>query len=235
MERRNDFRTSYGTVRYVNVKSNRKLKVAAVVGTLILVGSSIPIVSALINRNKKPEISQVPDNRVVYTIDVEANKGDTLSELALEYYNDDCDSVYNSFDNYVDDIARGNNIKDKDLIDSNTTYKLPVIIDKDNEYYVQILEKQQEINCLLKNEKWVSYVIKPGDSISALALLSSVDNNELISNTKSIIAHNGIDPNKLQYGDVIEIINPKLGELKTQLSDLQNQLEESLKVNQTQK
>ena len=235
MDKYREIKTSYGTVRNNNVRSRSKLKIAAIAATVIVVASSVPILNALINNKKKPEVSSVPDNQIIYTVDVDVNKGDTLSELALQYYNDDCDNVYNSFDNYIDDIARGNGIEDKNLIDKNTTYKLPVVIDKDNEYYVEFLKAREDLNNILQNEKWVTYTIKAGDSISKLAMIVSMDNNELIENTNSIISHNQIDPNRLKDGDIIEILNPKIGEAKSRLLGAKKALDESLKVNQVQK
>ena len=233
--KRKEFRTANGTVRNANIRANVNRKIVVVIGVVILAAASSPILAKAFQNNKRPEISTVPSNKIIYVVDVRAHSGETLSELALKYYNDDCEGVYNSFDNYIDDIASGNNISNPDSIKSGTVYRLPVIIDEDNEYYVEIKKIQAEIDKINKSEKWVSHTVGATETISYYASLASGSYDETMSNIKLIQAHNGISEKDLKYGSTIEILNPKLGQLKMQLHDLMQDLNKSLENNQVKK
>ncbi len=234
-----NLRTSYGTVRNINKnKLKRRTKLKLYKAGIATVAASVLILLGgikLSNKIQESEILPMPDNQSMITISVRTQYGDTLSDIAGKYYNDDFEGVYQNINNYINAIKKENKVT-SDKIKYNINLDIPVIIDSDNQYYQHILELEKEIKDIEKNDLWVEHTIESGDSISYLASLASRNISETYELANKISFKNGIGPKKLlQAGEKILIINPKLGGLKIELEETKKQLEETLVISNKKK
>ena len=236
----NKFKMQSGTVSNVNAKklANGRFVVLRriVIGTLI---TGFIILGAKALNNKPKEIPETNNEVITMVVDIKTERGDTFWEIGQKYKNEDCQSIYESLDKYVEAIKKANGKEDtffykNDSLAADTTISLPVVVDKDNEYLSIKPLVEQKIQELVENEYWVDYVVKSGDNISSLAELASSSYEETIANEIEICRKNGIsNPNSLRDGQKIQIINPKLGELRWELRDLEDTFMESLENTKT--
>lgn len=232
----NEIKTAYGVVRNVNgskLNKIKKMRVARIAATLLLLTAlSTTLIFGHIERNK---INEIPFDQTTVIVSVDIMQGDTMYDIANRFYSSDCEGVYRYVDNYVKAIQKENN-NYSDYIERGDTLKIPVIIEKDNPYYLQILSVNNKIKDIEENNLWVRYTVKPGDSFSELAQLSSGSISETYENLKKIYSKNNMsEKTLLRDGNVIWIMNPELGQLKLELISLEEQLEQSLIVNQQKK
>lgn len=237
MDKEREIKTSLGTIRNVNSKKLTKTKTykfaakaACSVALVVVVGLN------LIGCNQNT-ISPIPEHQTQIILSVEVENGDTLSEIAEKYYSNDCDGVYNSFSNYEDEIKEQNNIsKYGDHIETGDVIKIPVIVDLDNPYYMQVLEIENAINQVKQDKLWIKYVVKAGDSVTSLAALASGSYQETYEIAGKIVSKNNLaNKSILNEGQEIWIMNPELGKLKEVLGSSYEQLEQNLIRSQIKK
>lgn len=231
----NKFKMQSGTVSNVNAKklANGRFVVLRriVIGTLIT-GFIILGANALINKPK--EMPETNNEVITMVVDLETERGDTFWEIGQKYYNEDCQSIYGSLDEYVKAIKKANGKEDtffykNDFLAADTTISLPVVVDKDNEYLSTKPLIEQKIQELVENEYWVDYVVKYGDTVSSLAELASSSYDETEANEIMICEKNNISKSdSIKEGQHLKIINPKLGELRWELRNLEDTFMESL-------
>lgn len=227
--KKDDIRTSYGMVRNINsgkIKNTKLYKKAAVV----IATASIIAVVALTSAGCMPkQISEIPSDQIKYTITIQVNADDTISDIADKFYNDDCDNVYNSVSNYKNEIINQNNLSKTGFIKAGSKIDVPVIIDKDNPYYLRIQEIEEEIKSIEENELWVKYTVEYGDTVTTIASFASGNYYETYDIANKIISKNSMrNGSILNAGEKIWIMNPKLGDLKLELNNLNEDLKLSL-------
>ena len=217
---------------YINPKMRRKLKLigrtaAALGGAVIIAVSGSSVVQWFKNLFGKSEIN-IPRDKASVVFEIELEDGDTVSEIAEKYYTDETQDVYGSFSHYTTDIEKQNR-KSINSIEAGDTVEIPVIVDKDNPYYLNVLDIKNKIKELEENNLWVDYSIKQGDRIYNLAKLASGDEREIYDLENKIFQKNHINPKDiLGIGKKISIINPELGKLKQELNEAMEQLKLSL-------
>ena len=226
--------SKYGKISHIGNVSRRKFKLNKFGIAAMAVAAGISVGSFLLAKHLETRlISDVPEDQICITVKHFVSSDDDLDEIANMYYSDDCKNVYNNFENYERSIRKLEENKGKvygdDLVSGNFV-TIPVIIDKDNPYYVEILKIQDQIKEIDENEFWVDHVTVVGESLYSLASLASIDEEEILSYVGKIKSENA----DRMYGDfvptnvVFKIINPELRELKQNLRDLEEQLRESL-------
>ena len=172
---------------------------------------------------------------VVVVMDID--KGETISSFADRLYSSDCAEVYGSISRYENAIREQNNIhKASSYIQAGDTLQIPVIIDKDNPYYLQIKDLENQIADIKENNLWVKYTVQYGDTFSSLAALSSDSIQETYENISEIAHRNNMSTkDMLRDGREIWIINPELGRLKLELKTVYEELKQSLLGEQIKK
>ena len=232
-----DIKTSYGTMRNVNKKQNKKKLIRN--GILGIGGAVIILISGLQIKNvvEKKQINDVPEGQIRTTISIQVEDGDTLSEIADRFYTDNCDGVYRYVSNYEDAIQKENSIVGRNpKLVAGTTVEVPVVVPENNAYYQRILELEKQIADIEQNNKWVSHTVRPGELLSTLASMSSVDISETYELINEIANKNGISTKEiLRPGDEILIVNPELKELKMELIETQEMLVHYLSGDQIKK
>ena len=229
-------KTSQGTIKNLNSKKINGKKKIYKTRAVALTAAAIMLFSILAFKygSKNKEIT-VPDDQLMITITMQIEDGDTFSEIASRYFSENCEGVYNSVSDFERAIQKANK-KYSSHIESGDTLKIPVIIDKNNSIYLEILDIKNKIEQIQNNDLWVRYTVKSGDSFSSVAQLSSGSISETYENMSEIMSKNNMNSKTLlREGQVIWIMNPELGALKMQLGDLQDKLTESLVVSQTKK
>ena len=212
--------------RMKNLRKKALLRVAftEIIAITIILGNKVI--------NKGPNLSPViPEGFVQMNIEIPVGSCQTLDEIAQEYYNEESyPDYYNDFDNYVEKIAEQNNISSTN-IPKYRNIVIPVIVEENNVYLDRINQLTSELD-ELKKEEWISYKIKFGDNLYGLAWLGSGDGNEVNNNLDRIVEKNNLSSSNIVEGQVIQIINPKIGEKKQEIDFLKQQLIDSLKVEQ---
>lgn len=159
----------------------------------------------------------------------------SVSEIADGYYNETYEIAYGSFNNYVEAVIKLNGLNYRGDVKTLQTLNLPVLVDENNEYYMQIQEIMAEIAEIKENEYWIDHVVELGESVSILASRASGSSGETATLTNEIMHKNGMSSSFLRDGTTIKIINPKLGPLKLELNNLIQLLQQSLKEPQNTK
>ena len=238
MPNNKEIRMNNGTVRKVNYKkierTNKfKIVTSVIVSSAILIGM---LAGIIIDKFKSQKDYIIPSDKVKTFITLDIEKDDTISEIAADFYSDECKLVYESFSDYVDEIKKQNGIsKFGDHIEPGEELEIPVIVDKKDKYYLAIQEIKNQIKDIEENHLWVKYVVKPGDSYTELAELASGSYEETYELYSKIITKNNVPSNRLREGMEIWIMNPKLGELKTQLREIEEQFKQSFVIEETKK
>lgn len=236
----NEIVSEHGKVKKINDKALSTLKtklqkikpVIALSASAIIFFSGLAIGKASTNTEEKTNPVSVSDNQILTNISVDVFSGDTVSEIADEFYNEDYDSVYGSKENFIKSIEETNGIVDS-KITSGSRIKIPVIIDEDNPSLQNYVSKQMELFELEENEKWVKYTVKLDDNITSLAAFGSAANYVGVNEEEAqeIIKRNNLPSNTIYAGQELWIINPKIGELKLEVKEANKELIESLKSN----
>lgn len=165
----------------------------------------------------------------------------SVSEVAVNYYNHDesYEIAYGSFNNYVNAIIELNNLPPNGRVQPYQSLKIPALVDENNEYLSQIATLQAQIDEYTNKDNtekqyWIrDYKVKLGDSLLGLAgLASNGTTNETYRIKDLIVAENKLSSSYIYEGQTLDIVNPELGQLKSQLENLKNELYESLKETQ---
>lgn len=222
-------------VQNVNVKrfkqkerfSLKKVGLSLIVVFVIVLG----ILKIFIPTNE-PEKAPVvvPDGYISMLTEEQVVRGDTVYSIASEYYNSSTySSTYGSLNDFVNTIIDTNNLSYDGDIEPYDVLAIPVIVDVDNEYYQELRRLEQEISKIRQEEYWVDYIVKAGDSLSAIAAKASASQGETVELTKSIMAKNDLNTSFIYQGQHLKIVNPALGQLKIQFNQMKQALQESLK------
>lgn len=230
MSNNRELKSVYGNVRNISNKKMRKRKLYKTVIMTISTISLATIIAITASGCGKEKISSIPEGQVKTYITMQVESGETISDIADRFYTDDCEGVYNSFSNYQSEIKEKNNIsKFGSHIEVGDTLQIPVIINEDNPYYLQILEIQNKISDIEDNNLWVKYTVQYGDRISTIAELASGSYSETYEIADKIASKNGMyNKSILNAGQEIWIMNPELGKLKFELKEAQEQFVQSL-------
>ena len=186
--------------------------------------------------NRKP-ISPIPENKIEIMLPVEVGFGDTLSDIVDRCYNEDNAGVFNSTDNYADAIISENNLhygRSADIVrvERGDKLNIPFIIGKDNILHLKMLELEEKMAEIKRNNYWVKYTVQKGDTLSGLASLASRNETETYNNLEMIMRRNGISSSEIHDGDKIFIINPEYGKYLIEYDGIIFELEEELINNQ---
>ena len=218
-----EIKISNGKVNNVNYEKLKeiekikiyKLRIAAVVASAVILLSLFTL-----GKKKDVVVSPIPDTQICCVV-------------PRLYYSDECEGVYNSFQNFEDAIREQNNTK-ADVIHNGDTIGVPVIVDKENPFYQRILEVQKQIDEIKENNLWVRYTVKHGDNLSSLAALASGDFQETPILAGEIMRKNNItSASLLKEGSEIWIMNPELAPVKEDLNLAYKALYASLKVGES--
>ncbi|MBQ2946954.1 MAG: LysM peptidoglycan-binding domain-containing protein [Bacilli bacterium] len=235
MTNNRELRTNYGTVRNISNKKMKKRKLKQVVAVTLATASIVTIMTLTGCEKNKEYV--VPDNQIKVNISMQVEEGDTISDVANKFYTDECEGVYNSISDFEDEIKEQNNInKFSSFVKEGDTIEVPVIIEKENPYYLKILDIQSQINNIQNNNLWVRYTVEYGDRLSTIAEKASGSYTEIYEITNKIASKNNINNKSiLNAGQEIWIMNPELGELKSELKNAQEELKLSLTGEQLKK
>ena len=231
-------------IGYINPKyrkPKRKLNLkligtsVAAIGAVVVIGvTGSSIVRSFKETFNKSEIN-IPNDKASVTFNVELQEGDTVSQLASKYYFDDTEDVYDSFSNYTRNIEQQNK-RDIDDIVEGEIVQIPVIVDKNNPYYIEIMNINKKIDDIENSNLWVRHKVEYGEDITKLAMLASGSRSETHKLAGYIYNKNHIGPKTvINEGQELWIINPELGSLKQQLNDTLEQLRLSLEQSQIKK
>ena len=228
MTNNNELRTNYGTVRNISNKKMKKGQLKKVMAVTLAAASIITIMT-LTGCSKNKEYV-VPDNQIKVNISMELESGETISDVANKFYTDECETVYNSVSNFQDEIKEQNNInKFSSFVKAGDTIEVPVIVEKDNPYYLKILEIQNQISNIENNNLWVRYTVEYGDRLSTIAEKASGSYTEIYEITSKIASRNNMGTKSiLNAGEEIWIMNPELGKLKAELNEAKEEFKLSL-------
>ena len=228
MTNNNELRTNYGTVRNISNKKMKKGQLKKVMAVTLAAASIITIMT-LTGCSKNKEYV-VPDNQIKVNISMELESGETISDVANKFYTDECETVYNSVSNFQDEIKEQNNInKFSSFVKAGDTIEVPVIVEKDNPYYLKILEIQSQISNIENNNLWVRYTVEYGDRLSTIAEKASGSYTEIYEITSKIASRNNMGTKSiLNAGEEIWIMNPELGKLKAELNEAKEEFKLSL-------
>jgi len=223
-----EINTSYGTIRKNNNKNFKKIKLSKTgIGIISIAAASIILISSIAGLGEKGT-NPIPEHQITTTITMQVEQGDTIYDIANKFYTDDCEGVYCSLANFQDAIKEQNDVHGS-RITKGDILEIPVIVDKDNSYYLQIKQIQNMIADIEKNNLWVKYTVQYGDNITKIAGLASGSYSETQTIIGEIIDKNNIrKASLLSEGQEIWIMNPELGRLKIQLSDIEEQFKQSL-------
>ena len=241
MEKENNNSIKMGYINPKRKKFKKKLNLKVIGTSVVAIGAAAIVAvssSAMGQWFKgffgKKEVN-IPNDKTSIVFSIELERGDTVSEIADKFYNSDTKDVYGSFSNYTDEIEQANR-RGMETMEAGEILKVPVIVDKDNPYYIEIVNIQKQIEELKKNNYWIKYKVQYGDRISSLALLASGSDKEIHDLVNEICSKNNISSKTvINEGEEIWIINPELGNLKQQLNDAMEQLKQSLIEKQSKK
>lgn len=170
----------------------------------------------------------IPNGYIKINTTEKVQKDDTLTSIAKKYYNEDIYPLYyRSLDNYIDEIAKINNVN-KNNITPFQELIIPAIIPQNNIYLERIETLNQQIKSL---PVWIPYNIQVGDTISSLAYKGAGDIDDAYTISNEIIKYNNISDTNISAGNTINIINPQIGDLKKEIFQLKRSLNDSLKTN----
>lgn len=207
-------------IRFKNKKRKNKLFRINCFSLVLISSLTIPIM----NNHKKI----IPNGYIKINTTEKVQKDDTLTSIAKKYYNEDIYPLYyRSLDNYIDEIAKINNVN-KNNITPFQELIIPAIIPQNNIYLERIETLNQQIKSL---PVWIPYNIQVGDTISSLAYKGAGDIDDAYTISNEIIKYNNISDTNISAGNTINIINPQIGDLKKEIFQLKRSLNDSLKTN----
>lgn len=216
-------------INYKKLKDKKRKKKILRSNCFALLVTSTLIVGVGMAKPKVQEnqISMPAGYIQIYTTE-QVEKNDTLTTIAEKYYNKDIySSYYQSLDNYIEEIAKTNNIS-KNHITPFQDLIIPALTPQNNIY----LERIESINKQIEElDVWIPYEIQVGDTISGLAYKGAGDDDEAYTICKEIMRYNNMQDTNIYAGNTIYIINPEIGDLKREIFQLKKSLNDSLKIN----
>lgn len=200
-----------------------KLVASFTLGVLLTIGGA-----KIGNSMKAPEPQpSIPSGYILTEIKDKIESGDTITSIANEYYDEETYSgMYPTALDYTTAILEQNELEETTTIHPGETISIPVVIHEKDEIYTEIKAIESAIAKIKQEDLWVDYVLQAGDGILDLAAKASGSIDETYSIAADIRAKN--KDCRFWDGDTVSIMNPKLGQLKTQLRELQEQLQQSL-------
>lgn len=215
-------------INYSKLKNRKKKKLIKDNCFALLVISTLIVGVGMARPTAQGNQTIMPSSYIqIYTTE-QVEKNDTLTAIAEKYYNKDIySSYYQSIDSYMEEIAKINNIN-KNNITPFQELIIPAITTQNNIYLERIEIINKEIETL---DLWIPYQVQIGDTISSLAYKGAGDNDEAYTISKEIMHHNNMSNSNIYAGDTIYIINPEIGDLKKEVFQLKESLNESLKTN----
>ena len=195
------------------------------------------------NKIAKPEPFVMPSGYTTLYIPATIGRsGDSIWNNAMQYWDDSLEGlIYRDRNHYVDSIAASNNIYNPNRVQPGQVIIIPTLVSTDSEAFAmsqRIQEIEAEIARIIADEEWVSYVVRPGDTLLGIAGRAAgskdkwIDSNLQYSIKDRIMAKNGMGNSSfLRDGTTIQIINPLLGPLRTELNTLRVEIIEAAKVN----
>lgn len=214
-------------------KVNPKAAVILGLGSSIVFSTITGIVVNQINKNEqKNNPAVLSENSIMITVDEVVQSGDCLYDFAKEYYNEEMASFYDSVEEYSNAIRIQNNIakNEVDNLDVGKVISIPVIIDKDNENYRQMIVLESKIDELEKNAFWIDgYQVTPTDTLWNIASRSCSNPNDINEVMELIQEKNNLTGTNFTYGSTISIPNPLIAELENYLMDANESLKDSIK------
>lgn len=230
------FNINYNKVKVNKNQLNVAKKVVALSMSAVMFFAGLGIGKANEKTIDKTSTVNLNPNQIIATVQNSIDPGETLSEIASKYYNEDYEKVYGSEVNFINSIKKQNNIENDDLIVSGQKLTIPVIIDKNNSYFQNIMMLTAKINELEENEKWIKYTVRLDDNLSMLAGWGSGNHVSVsVEEENEIARHNNLQTKTIYPGQELEIINPKIGNLKIELRKAEQEFKESLINNQKTK
>lgn len=212
----------------------KKVLISTIVAAIIGGGIGYQLKTAIDKNNYQPPL--LPDDCVAMDIDVKVEYGDTVTEIASRYYNDDYEQMYGEFEHYVDAVLDKNDLDSASKILPGDDLTVPVIFDKDNPFYMESAYLQHQITEIKDNEYWVPHTVTYLDgSISELAAKASGTDSEVGIISSQIMAHNDLENSMIKPGQQLDIVNPELGPLKIALNEAKENLNTSIQNNNKQK
>lgn len=205
----------------------RKRKVIA--GVLITTHLLAAIIGANIYEKTKPDAPQpsLPNGYILMQIRDRIEVGETITGIANEYYDVDTYSgMYSTALDYTSAILEQNGLRPNTTIHPGDAITVPVIVNQENEIYVQMQAIRAAIDKVEAESLWVPYVLRPGEGMLDLAAKASGSIDETYAIVDSIQAKNS--GSRFWVGDTVWIMNPELGRLKTELHELEDALQQSL-------
>ena len=168
---------------------------------------------------------ELPYNYIEIYLNEHISKDDTVESVAKKYYDQEIyHKIYETIDDYIEEICNLNGLEPYNLTPFQDI-NVPVLVHKDNVYLSRINELEKEIKNI---DEWIKYEVQNGDSLSSLAYDAAGNSTDALSNIEKIKEYNNLTSNDINVGDVLYIINPKIGELKRDIAFLRHQLKESL-------
>lgn len=217
-----------------NLKINYKAFKRNITYTLLTVTLVSSITGGIIgyglgknSASKETTSPSLDHEETIITFD-EQLQSNTVSDLAYPYYRGDTAEAFESTEAYTNYVLKTNGIEDATKIPNNTNIEVPVVVSVDNEYFIEMKNIKKQIKDIEKNDLWISYTVKSGDLISSIAAKASGSLAETKEIEKEIMIKNGLNSDKIKPGDVLLIYNPKLGELKAELNEVEQQLKDNL-------
>ncbi len=177
-----------------------------------------------------PPQASIPNGYVLTEITDIIESGDTITDIASEYYDIGTYSgIYPSAIDYTKAILEQNELGDYTTIHPGESITVPVVANSNNEYYIRIQVLKDAIKQIQQTNLWIDYEVKPGDTYSALAAKASGSISETYRIMEEIIRKN--KDNSFLPGDIVTIMNPELGPLRLELREMEELFQESLRVN----
>lgn len=212
----------------------KKTILSSIIGASMLL-TGIGIGKAMNKPMDNTHIATLNSNKVVIPMKIEVNVGETLFEIVDKYYNEDYENIYGTKENFINSIALQNQIN-PDILKIGQELSIPIIVDKDNQYLQNVLRINTKIQELEENEKWIKYTVRLDDNLSMLAGWGSGNPVSVsVEEENEIARHNNLQTKTIYPGQELEIINPKIGNLKIELRKAEQEFKESLINNQKTK
>ncbi len=224
-----------GKIKKVNKRrltALQRRKLRRIVKPILITGMSATMVLSMFGIesviDKVTYKSHIPNGySQIYTYET-VDKGETLYDIAKDYYNSDIYSYYyRTLDDFIKEIAKENNLKTNN-VGSFQSLKVPALVTNDNIYLQQITTLKEKV---AKLPRWVDYTVVGGDTLLGLAFEGAANTNEAYQIKQDIIRTNNLDSELLMEGMNIRIVNPEIGAIEKEIDRLESLLQQSIKIN----
>lgn len=196
-----------------------KLKLATIAASIVIVGTSAAYAYSYNN-------VVIPEGYDVIPKYIYAYNGVTIDSVANLYYTDDAKEAYPSLEKYKKLIIKNNqNVMQNDSI-LDIYISVPVVVSKQDPTYIKMQEVLEEVEQVKKENYWLIAIPSANDTILKYALMASSNDEETLVLAQEIAMKNGFSSMNisLEVGKSIWVVNPRLGELKEELKELQEKM-----------